>query len=164
MIELANEGTDLVYSPFSYILGANLENLTLTGTANIDGTGNDLANVLTGNAGNNRLEGGAGNDILQGALGADTMIGGSGNDIYYVDNALDVVIEDSVAGSGTDLVYSSMSYTLGDQCREPGPHRDRQPQRVRQRPEQLHDRQRGQQPLEGGLGTTSWTAAPGPTP
>jgi Ca2+-binding RTX toxin-like protein len=111
VIELADEGTDRVNSSIDYTLGDNLENLTLTGTANINGTGNDLNNTLVGNAGDNQLIGGDGNDNLNGGLGADTMIGGLGNDIYTVDNVNDVVIE--LADEGTDRVNSSISYTLG---------------------------------------------------
>ena len=80
-----------------------LENVTLTGTADADATGNDAKNVLTGNAGANTLDGG---------LGADSMIGGAGNDTYVVDNATDVVSETLVTG-GLDTVRASVNWTLG---------------------------------------------------
>jgi len=111
MTELANEGTDLVRSSITRSLGANLENLTLTGSSAINGTGNTLNNVLTGNSAANTLAGGAGNDTLNGGAGADTLIGGTGNDIYTVDNASEVVTE--LANEGTDLVNSSITWTLG---------------------------------------------------
>jgi len=110
VIENANEGTDLVQSGVTYTLSANVENLTLTGTTAINGTGNALDNVLTGNTAANTLTGGAGNDTLNGGTGADTMVGGAGNDTYVVDNASDVVTE--LVGEGTDLVQSSVTYTL----------------------------------------------------
>jgi hypothetical protein len=70
--EALNEGTDTVQSSVSYGLGANIENLTLTGNGNIDGGGNGDANAITGNSGNNILNGGGGNDTLVGGGGTDT--------------------------------------------------------------------------------------------
>jgi trimeric autotransporter adhesin len=109
--ENANEGVDLVQSSVTYTMGNNVENLTLTGTAAINGTGTALDNVLTGNSGNNSLTGGAGNDTLNGAAGNDTMIGGIGNDIYVVDVSTDIVTE--VASEGSDTVQTAITYTLG---------------------------------------------------
>jgi len=103
IIENPNSGTDTVLSSISYVLGDNLENLTLTGAGNINATGNKSNNYIIGNSGNNILNGGA---------GSDSMYGGSGNDIYYVDFKGDQVFEN--AASGTDTVVSTISYALGN--------------------------------------------------
>lgn len=108
--ESAGEGTDTVRSSVTWALGEHFEKLTLTGTAAIHATGNDLANVLTGNSGNNILTGGTGDDTLNGGVGTDTLIGGVGNDTYVVDVASDVVIE--AEGEGTDTVQSAVAWTL----------------------------------------------------
>jgi Ca2+-binding RTX toxin-like protein len=100
--ELAGEGTDTVQASLSITLGAEIENLILTGTGNLSGRGNDLNNTLTGNSGANTLDG---------AAGADTMIGGGGNDTYVVDNAADAVVEGLNLGTA-DLVLASVNYTL----------------------------------------------------
>ena len=100
--EAAGEGTDTVESALTWTLGDNVENLTLTGTAGIRGTGNDLSNLLIGNVSGNRLDGMA---------GADVMRGGMGNDTYVVDNLRDVILE--LADEGTDTIETWVSLTLG---------------------------------------------------
>jgi len=110
--ELLNEGTDLVRASITYTLGSNIENLTLTGSSAINGTGNTLDNILIGNSGKNTLTGGAGNDTLDGGAGNDTLVGGAGNDIYIVDSTSDTITEN--ANDGTDTVLSSVTFTLGN--------------------------------------------------
>ncbi len=79
-------GTDTVQSSITFSLAntsvvfGDVENLKLTGTAAINGTGNALDNVITGNDGSNVLNGGDGKDTLIGGLGGDTLIGGAGAD------------------------------------------------------------------------------------
>jgi Ca2+-binding RTX toxin-like protein len=78
--ENVNRGTDSVRAYVSYTLSANVENLTLLDTKDLNATGNQLNNRLNGNDGKNTLTGRAGNDILNGGAGSDRLIGGSGND------------------------------------------------------------------------------------
>lgn len=97
---------DTVKASVSWTLGANLENLVLTGVSDIDGTGNERRNFITGNIANN---------VLDGAAGNDSMSGGDGNDTYYVDNTGDTVIEtnSNPLTGGIDSVHSRLaSYTL----------------------------------------------------
>ncbi|MEI7473596.1 MAG: calcium-binding protein [bacterium] len=111
IVENTNEGTDSINSSTSYTLGANIENLTLSGTTAINGTGNELDNSIAGNSAANILTGGAGNDTINGGAGNDTMIGGIGNDTYYVDVTTDTIIENT--NEGIDTINSTTSYTLG---------------------------------------------------
>src|SRR5438552_5630178 len=74
--------------------------------------GNDK---LYGMAGDDILDGGTGNDVVDGGTGADIMYGGAGDDLYRVDNLVDVVSEQTVAGTddgGIDTVESTITYAL----------------------------------------------------
>ena len=101
VVENPNEGNDTVFSTAHFRLSANVENLVLQGSADLQGYGNGDGNVLYGNGGIN---------LLDGAGGADGMVGGAGNDVYFVDNAGDVVIEN--ANEGTDAVFSTAHFQL----------------------------------------------------
>ncbi|MCX9155607.1 hypothetical protein OPU71_05655, partial [Niveibacterium sp. 24ML] len=103
IVEYASEGHDDVRSSVSYTLSANLENLTLTGSNAIDGTGNAERNMVVGNNAANRLDGGAGQDTLSGMGGDDT---------YLVDNGGDFVWEN--ANAGTDTIRSSVTFTIAN--------------------------------------------------
>jgi Ca2+-binding RTX toxin-like protein len=127
--EAAIYGNDEVQSAVDYTLGANVEDLALTGFAT-KGTGNGLNNYMTGGAlastlngaagndslggqsGDDSLIGGAGDDGIDGNAGADTMVGGAGNDHYHVDDAGDDVVE--AGGQGDDHVFSTVDYQLTD--------------------------------------------------
>ena len=165
---LEGSGSDTIFSSVTFTASDNVENLTLTGSGNINATGNSLNNNLKGNSGNNELTGGSGNDNLrglggadtlnggdgndhilgqsgddtlngeigddnlQGGSGADTLNGGSGNDLlhggdgidqlsggsgddtYIVDNTSDNVIENGLEGSGSDTIFSSVTFTASN--------------------------------------------------
>ncbi|MCX7084436.1 MAG: hypothetical protein NTY69_02755 [Methylococcales bacterium] len=103
VFENNNEGIDIVNSSVDFALSSNIENLTLTGTANILGVGNDAKNIITGNSGNNTLVGG---------LGVDKLIGGGGNDTFVVTiNNIGKVEDNIIAGAGIDTVQVTGVYT-----------------------------------------------------
>jgi Ca2+-binding RTX toxin-like protein len=105
---------DNVVSTFTYTLGSNLENLTLTGSSALNGTGNSLNNAITGNSAANSLTGADGNDTLDGGLGNDTLNGGLGNDTYIIDSSGDVIQETSTLLTEIDSVISTFTHALGN--------------------------------------------------
>lgn len=109
--EWEDGGIDTVRASISYMLGYEMENLVLTGSSGLSGSGNELDNVITGNGGANTLQGFEGNDFLDGGSGNDSLVGGTGNDTYVVGSTGDVVTES--AGEGVDTIRSSITYTLG---------------------------------------------------
>ncbi|WP_454566067.1 calcium-binding protein, partial [Pseudomonas sp. AIG] len=110
-LESLDAGIDTIESSLSFTLQAEFENLLLTGSSSLNGTGNGLDNVMIGNSAANVLIGGGGNDRLDGKGGSDTLQGGIGNDVYVVDRTTDIVLEN--ADEGIDLVESSVTLALG---------------------------------------------------
>ncbi|MEB3191784.1 MAG: glycoside hydrolase family 9 protein [Snowella sp.] len=102
--ENASEGTDTIQSSvtFSLVAFPNIENLALTGSSVINGTGNTANNSLTGNTANNTLDGGDGNDTLNGGAGNDTLIGGNGNDYAYYYSSTGSVTVNLGTGTASD--------------------------------------------------------------
>ncbi|ACD91184.1 Hemolysin-type calcium-binding region [Chlorobium limicola DSM 245] len=123
IVEHAGEGIDIVRSSVSYVLGENLEHLVLTGSKAINGIGNALDNLITGNtginildggAGNDSIDGGSGNDIISGETGDDQLAGGTGNDRIYGgegDDRLDggAGKDNLEGGSGSDQLFGNDS-------------------------------------------------------
>ncbi len=95
--EKTNEGTDTVVSLIDYTLGDNIENLQLSGTENLSGSGNTLNNTIEGNNADN---------ILNGKKGNDTLIGGKGSDTYIFNtgDGQDIIIEDDPSNISLDTI------------------------------------------------------------
>jgi Ca2+-binding RTX toxin-like protein len=103
--DLITGGNDLIISTVRRTLGANVERLTLSGTGAIEGTGNQLDNVIVGNIaantlsglnGNDSINAGAGDDILFGGPGNDTLTGGAGKDVFVFNSALSSLVNRDV--------------------------------------------------------------------
>lgn len=104
VVENSDEGYDIIQSSVSMQLPEHVEELYLTGTADIDATGGVGNDRLYGNSGANRLDGG---------LGVDYLAGGAGDDTYFVDDAGDAV--DERENEGLDTVRSALDgYVLGE--------------------------------------------------
>ena len=107
-------GTDTVFSPVTYTLPTNVENLLLTGAAAINGTGNGSNNVLAGNGAANTLTGFGGNDTLNGGAGSDTLTGGTGNDLFNFGSLVGSdTVTDFVSGVDT-LGFSQTGIPIGN--------------------------------------------------
>ncbi|MBD2197674.1 MULTISPECIES: calcium-binding protein [Calothrix] len=114
VIEGLWSGIDTVRTSVTYTLSNNVENLQLTGSALINGSGNNLDNAIDGNSNNNSLSGRDGNDLLRGLGGNDTLYGGTGKDTLNGGDGNDRLVGDSgfdvmIGGSGRDV------FVLGDQ-------------------------------------------------
>ncbi|MCH4891665.1 hypothetical protein GO308_00905 [Sphingomonas sp. SFZ2018-12] len=106
----AASGIDTVISAVTYTLGSNVENLALTGTASLSGTGNALDNAMRGNDGANVLNGLAGDDALLGGAGNDTLSGGDGNDRLDGGAGVDRL----AGGAGNDIFVFRPGEANGD--------------------------------------------------
>jgi Ca2+-binding RTX toxin-like protein len=108
IIEAANGGLDTVFTLAQHTLAANIENLVLTGTAAISGTGNSSNNRLEGNSGANILDGGAGNDTLTAGEGADRLSGNLGTDQMWGGSGADNFVFKAENESGNELALADI--------------------------------------------------------
>ena len=154
VIENGGGGSDTVFSTAHFRLSANVENLILQGSADLQGYGNSQSNVIYGNSGNNLIDGGG---------GVDLMVGEAGNDIYFVDDTSDAAFENP--GEGNDVVFASAHYGLAADVETlvlqgsadlQGYGNNQANVTLRQCRQQPHQRQRAV--------STLWWAAPATTP
>lgn len=108
VIEYDGGGTDTIRASVTRLLSTNSENLVLTGSGTINGTGNDVANTLTGNYASNALNGAGEADIIDGGLGADTLTGGSGSDTFTFSTPISKLNIDQVTDF-TDIDFLALS-------------------------------------------------------
>ncbi|MBL6454757.1 hypothetical protein JMJ55_05440 [Belnapia sp. T6] len=112
VIEAAGEGSDTIIAAQAWGLPVNIEGLVLTDAAgDANGWGNELDNILLGNAGANAMDGGAGQDTLRGGDGADTLYGSAGDDLLQGEVGIDALVGGPGAdtlqgGAGDDLLYA----------------------------------------------------------
>ncbi len=99
VVELHDQGIDVVRSQVDFVLPEHVEILLLTGSAK-NGSGNDDANLLFGNAVANILSGGGGDDVILGRGGRDRISGGDGSDLLFGGTGRDVL----VGGAGEDIL------------------------------------------------------------
>ncbi len=139
IVEAGSAGVDMVHATVSFTLSANVENMVLDGSGDINGVGNSQVNAMTGNAGANILDGQGGDDILKGGLGNDILIGGTGADILvggagadtfvvrqesvrqsHLGGTLEIdTVNDLITAQGDKLDFSAIdadSNTAGDQA------------------------------------------------
>jgi len=117
-VEKSGGGKDIVSAAISWTLANHIDNLILTGTGNLKGSGNGLGNALTGNNGSNDLAGLGGNDVMKGGIGADQLTGGAGADSLYgglnADRFIFAALSDSTrTASGRDTIFD-FSHAQGD--------------------------------------------------
>ncbi len=130
VVEKAGQGTDTVKSTVTHKLLANVENLVLTGKANVSGTGNGLGNVITGNGGTNKLDGKAGSDTLKGGAGADkfvftTALNATTNVDTIKDFAVNVdkiMLENAIFKGLAAGKLAAAAFTIGNAAKDAGDH------------------------------------------
>ena len=107
VVEDVGGGTDTVQTSVTHTLGANVENLALTGAGAINGTGNSLNNELVGNNAANTLNGGGGHDSLRSGRGNDTLTGGNGNDTFLIGRIEGQDLVQDTSGTADKMLYDA---------------------------------------------------------